>query len=82
MAQTGLSPKLAWALEAALPLATGRFHRTGANRPAPLRHGLVVHPPRMASEVVLFLSHRFTGLATRRFQGSNLCQYHRFLAVA
>ena len=42
MAQTGLSPKPAWALEAALPLATGRFHRTGANRPAPA-------PPRLGS---------------------------------
>ncbi len=47
-------PKLAGTLEAALLLATGRFDRPRANRPAALRHCLVIHPPGMRGKIMAF----------------------------
>lgn len=82
MSQACTGPELAGAFAAALPLATGRFHRAAANGPTSAGQRLVVHPAGVTGKVVLFAAHHFAhGTAAAR-QGRDLTQHGWVLSVS
>lgn len=82
MTQASRRPELTAAFEAALPLPTGGFHRTGADRPALVRHRLVIHPPRVLGKIVLLPLYPFGPLSFTRRQLRNLPQRYSLPAMS
>src|SRR5712692_1001934 len=82
VSQAQWSPELARSFKSTLALATSRFHRSTADRPAAVRNLFVVHSPRLSGKIVFLLSHCFTSLAAWRFKLRDLLQHALLLSMA
>ena len=71
MTQAQWRPRLAAAFEPALPLQAGRFHRTGANRPAAVGDRAIVHPGRVSGKVILFAADDIARRAMSGFESGD-----------
>ena len=74
MPQTAARPKLTRPFETALLLSAGALHRAAADRPAPPRDCLIVHPPGVLGKIVLFPRQSFSRHPAPLFQPGDLPQ--------